>query len=365
MKNTFLYLIILALALVACGKKTQETQPIRKDVTETVFASGVLEANGTYQLTAQSDGYLVAVNFKENDLVQEGTVLAIIDNKQNVLNTESAEALYRIAKSNTNPNAPNFVQARNSSLVAQQKMEFDSLQVLRYKKLLESNSIAKTDYENVVLQYQNSKTNYINSLANYQQLQQQAEQQLIINASQSNVNKVLTGFNQLKAVLTGKIYQKFKQKGDYVRKGEVIATIGDADFIYAKVNIDESNIGKIKVGQEAVVQLNTNKNKTYKGEVMEILPAFNEATQSFICKIAFKENLDFKLVNTQLQANIVIGLNQNALLIPRNFLNFGNYVNVKGKEQPVKVSTRFVSNEWVQIEAGIDENSTLITDNVQ
>jgi len=39
-------------------EKTEETTPIRKDVTETVFASGVLEANNTYSLTAQTDGYL-------------------------------------------------------------------------------------------------------------------------------------------------------------------------------------------------------------------------------------------------------------------------------------------------------------------
>jgi multidrug resistance efflux pump len=177
------------------------------------------------------------------------------------------------------------------------------------------------------------------------------------------VNKVLTSYNQIRAVFTGKVYQKFKQKGDFVRKGDIIAKIGDANVIYAKISIDESNIRKIKIGQEAVIQLNTNKEKVYKGQIAEILPSFDEATQSFTCKVTFIDTLDFTIVNTQLQANIIIGVNKNALLIPRNYLSFGNYVTVKGNTQPVQVKTHFVSSEWVQIDAGIDENTTLITDN--
>lgn len=365
MKTKFIALIGFVVLLSSCAKKTEETKPIRKDVTETVFASGILEANGTYSLTAQNDGYLVAVNFTENDIIQEGAVLAVIDNKQNIFNTESADALYEIAKNNANPNAPSLAQAKNSSLIAKQKMELDSVQMMRYQKLFASNSIAKAEYENVSLQYQTSKTNYANSLENYNQQKQQAEQQVIINASQSNVNKVLSSYNQIRAVFTGRVYQKVKQKGDFVRKGDVIATIGDANIIYAKVSIDESNIRKVKIGQEVAIQLNTNKEKIYKGQVAEILPAFNEATQSFTCKIFFVDSLDFKVINTQLESNIVVGVNKNALLIPRNYLAYGNLVTVKGQEKPTKVTTRFVSSEWVQIESGIDENTILITDNVQ
>ncbi len=160
------------------------------------------------------------------------------------------------------------------------------------------------------------------------------------------------------------MYNKFKQKGDFVRKGDVIATIGDPNFVYAKVSIDESSIGKVKLGQVAVIKLNPNKEKTYKGVVAEIFPSFNEATQSFTCKLFFTDSLDFKIVNTQLQSNIIIGETKNALLIPRNYLQYGDYVNVKGKKQPVKVSAQIVGSEWVVIENGITENDVIITENI-
>lgn len=131
------------------------------------------------------------------------------------------------------------------------------------------------------------------------------------------------------------------------------------------MSIDEGNIESVKPGQDAVVQLNTNKARTYKGTVAEIYPSFNESTQSFTCKIVFKDTLGFNIVNTQLQSNIIVGVNTNALLIPRNFLDFGGNVTVKGKEGKVKIATKFVSNEWVQVLSGIDENTVLITDNVK
>jgi len=354
----------LATLLVSCGKPSQETKPIRKDVIETVFASGALEANGTYSLTAQTDGYLVQVNFNEGDIVTEGQILAVIDNKQNVFNTKSANALYEISRSNLSANAPSLVQAKNSSLLAKQKMENDSAQAARYKKLFETNSVSRTEYDNMQLQYQTSKANYANSIENFNLLKQQAEQQVIINEAQKDINKDMSGNNEITAVFNGKVFNKFKQKGDFVRKGDVIATIGEPDFIYAKVSIDESSIGKVKLGQEAIIKLNPNKEKTYKARVAEIFPSFDESTQSFTCKLFFIDSLDFKVVNTQLQSNIIVGETKNALLIPRNYLKYGDYVEVKGKDKPVKVTPRLISNEWVLIEKGLSENDIIITDNI-
>lgn len=367
MKNIKNFSIIIAAIglLSSCGKRVQETNPIRKDVTETVFASGNLEANQTYQLVAQSDGYLVELNFKENDIVNLGQVLAVIDNKQNEINKESANALYNIAQQNLQPDSPQLNQAKIAMDNAMQKMEFDEEQSTRLKKLWESNSISKVDFETAELKFKSSKAEFEKATENYNLIKQQAEQQIIINKAQKNANAVLLDFNQIRAVYSGKVYQRYKEKGDFVRKGDVIATIGDSEFIYAKVSIDESSISQVKVGQEAIIQLNTNKEKTYKGKVAEILPAFDEQTQSFLCKIHFTDSLDFNMINTQLQVNIITGTSQNALLIPRNYLQYGNLVTIKGEKDPIKIETKFVSSEWVQVLSGIDEHTVIITDKIK
>jgi HlyD family secretion protein len=364
MKSKFIIAISTVFFLASCGKKTQETKPIRKDVIETVFASGILEAKNTYTLKAQTDGYLSAVNFEEGNFVSAGKILAIVDNKESGLNQESAKELYGIAQNNAQNNAPALLQAQNAINLNKQKMEQDYVQYQRYKKLWDSNSIAKIDFENAELQYKTSKSNYESSLENYKQLKIQANQQVISNKVVRDVNSVALNKNQIKAVKSGKVFKKYKQIGDYVTRGEAIALIGEPTNIYAKVNIDESNIGKIKLGQETLIQLNTNKEKTYKAIVSEIYPAFDDATQSFICKLTFNEPLDFTIVNTQLQSNITVGVTKNALLIPRNFVDFGGNVQIKDQKDKVKITTKFASSDWVQVLSGINDNTILITENI-
>lgn len=352
------------LLLMSCGKGTEETRPVRKDVTETVFATGVLEAENTYSLTAQTDGYLAQVNFNEGDIVEQGKVLAVINNKENQFNTESAKALYKIAEANTASDAPALAKAQNEIVSARQNLKLDSLHWARYNNLLASNSIARIDYENAQLKYETSRTDYENALQNYRLQKQTAEQAVITNKTQKEVNRVMLMNNDIHAVVSGKVYEKRKEKGDFVKTGDVIAVIGDVQDIYAKVNIDESNISKIKVGQTAVVQLNTNKAKEYRATVSEIYPSFDDASQSFLCKLHFEDSLDFNITGTQLQSNIVVGTQKNALLIPRNYLNFDGTVQVKGEKQGRKVETNFVSADWVHVIRGIDDNTTLVTDNI-
>jgi multidrug efflux pump subunit AcrA (membrane-fusion protein) len=367
MKTIFKTVISCAIVLMlasSCGKTSEEIKPIRKDVTEIVFASGVLEANGTYYLTAQSEGYLSQVNFKEGDLVKEGSVLAVVDNKEIKFNTESTDALYNIAQSNLSFSAPALVQAKNAIAIAKQNLQQDSLQWIRYRKLIETKSVASVEYENAQLKYQTSLANYESALEGYKLQKQQAEQSLINNRAMKEVNSVMLNNNEIRALIKGKVYEKRKEKGDFVRKGDIIAMIGDADFLYAKVSVDESNISKLKLGQASIVQLNTDKEKTYKATVGEIYPAFDEASQSFYCKLIFSDKLDFKVTGTQLQSNIIVGVQKNALLIPRNYLNYDGTVQIKGEKQSTKVVTNFVSTAWVQILSGIDENVVLTTQNI-
>ena len=166
--------------------------------------------------------------------------------------------------------------------------------------------------------------------------------------------------NIVKIVSAGKVYKKVKQVGDFVRRGDVFAIIANENLLYAKLNVDESAIDKIKVGQTVTIQLNTQKSKKYSAIISEILPVFDEPSQSFIVKVQFVEKPDFTVNGTQLEANILIGEKKNALLIPRNYLSFGNKVQLKDAKDLKTVETGIVSTEYVEILNGLSENDILI-----
>jgi len=362
--NYLICLLLISAGISSCGKKTEETKPIRKDITATVFASGILEPEDEYNLTAQSEGYIVELKFEEGDTVKKDEVIAVIDNKTNTVNAAGSENLFGIVAQNSGPEGPALKQAEQNVQILKERSGQDSIQLGRYKKLMETNSISKLELENVKLAYETSKTNYLNAAQNYRLQKQQVDQQLVSQKLQRDVSSVSNENNQVKAILRGKIYKKMKQLGDYVRRGDVIAVIGSAETLFTKLSIDETNISKIRVGQSAVIQLNTNKEKNYKGVVKEIYSSFDDQTQSFYCKVYFTDRLDFKISGTQVQANIIVGEKKNTLVIPRNFLGYGNKVTIKGKGETT-VEPGFVSGDWVEIKKGLDENTTLVTDRLK
>ena len=358
MKNS-LFLLLTLSTLVSCGTK-EEGKPVVQDIKELVFASGELEWDNSYNLTAQTDGILVNATFDVGNKVTENQIIASIDNKTNENNTASAKDLVVISKENLTDNAPALQQLQQNIKFAESKYQQDKTQADRYKRLYNSQSIAKVEYENMQLAAENSLSQLNALKKQYQQVLQQSKQNYINTENQLKNNQVVLGYNKLVVPQKGTIIKKLKFSGDYVKKGDVIAVIADENKVEGVLNVDENSIGKVKIGQTVFVQLNTNKNEVYNAKISEILAAFDEQTQSFICKVIFDKPLNTSLYGTQLEANILVGEKKNALLIPRNFLGFGNKVMVKGKDEAIIVKTGIVSTEYVEILDGITKEDVLL-----
>lgn len=358
MKNS-LFLLLTLSTLVSCGTK-EEGKPVVQDIKELVFASGELEWDNSYNLTAQTDGILVNATFDVGNKVTENQIIASIDNKTNENNTASAKDLVVISKENLTENAPALQQLQQNIKFAESKYQQDKTQAERYKRLYDSQSIAKVEYENMQLAAENSLSQLNALKKQYQQVLQQSKQNYINTENQLKNNQVVLGYNKLVVPQKGTIIKKLKFSGDYVKKGDVIAVVADENKVEGVLNVDENSIGKVKIGQTVFVQLNTNKKEVYNAKISEILAAFDEQTQSFICKVIFDKPLNTSLYGTQLEANILVGEKKNALLIPRNFLGFGNKVMVKGKDEAIIVKTGIVSTEYVEVLEGITKEDVLL-----
>lgn len=359
--NKYTSIILSAILLLSsCGRKFDETQPQTKDLSEFVFASGSLQSDGQYNLTAETDGYLTKMDFKEGDIVAKNQILASIDNDQNVYNAKGASALHNIALNNAQSSAPALQQIQANIQSAKAQLQLDQQQEERYKILYASNSVSLLEYQNVQLAVTNAKQTLQSLHDQYNNQLVNARQQEVTQRVSKDINAVIKSQNNVRAVTAGRIYQKLKQTGDYVRKGDIIATIGNPNLIYAFLSLDESNMGKIKTGQQVFIQLNTDKHKNYTAVIHEILPSFDVNSQSFNVKAYFTDSLDFKIVNTQLEANILTGEKKNALVIPRSYLSYDNTVMLKKDKKSIPVKTGILSNDWAEIVSGLGKQDIII-----
>jgi multidrug efflux pump subunit AcrA (membrane-fusion protein) len=345
--------------LFSCSDK-KEIQPIRQDIKELVFASGQLEWDDSYNLTAQTDGVLQNANFEVGDTVIKGKTIATIDNETNLINAEISKEQLVISNENVSSSAPALLQLEQNIQFAESKYLQDKIQAERYIRLNQQNIGSKVEYENAQLAAKNSLSNLNSLKKQYTLIEQQAKLQQIATRGQLKNNQVIEHYNLIVVTESGTLIKKLKNNGDYVKKGEIIATIANQKKVEAVLNVDENSIGKVKLGQTVFVKLNTNKNTVYNGEISEILSAFDTQSQSFICKVTFDKPFTNSLFGTQLEANILVGEKKNALLIPRNYVGFGNKVSVKGKDEHVIIKPGIISTEYVEVLGGIDANATLL-----
>lgn len=353
-------LTITTLLLLLSCSKSEEIQPLNQDIKELVFASGQLEWDDSYNLTAQTEGVLQNANFEVGNKVIKGKTLTTLDNAINKINAETSQEQLVISNENVTSNAPALLQLEQNIQFAESKYLQDKQQAERYERLNQQSIGSKVEYENAQLAAKNSLSNLNSLKKQYQVILQQAKQQQIATKGQLKSNQVIKDYNSILVTESGTVIKKLKNNGDYVKKGEIIATIANQTKVEAVLNVDENSIGKVKLGQTVFIKLNTNKNTILNGKVSEILSAFDQQTQSFICKVTFDKPIENSLFGTQLEANILVGEKKNALLIPRNYVGFGNKVNVKGKEQSVIIKPGIVSTEYVEVLEGVTKDDVLL-----
>ncbi len=75
------------------------------------------------------------------------------------------------------------------------------------------------------------------------------------------------GYATLYSPLSGVVLSKNTEPGEYVAPGTPIVTVGDLEHVWLRAYINESDLGRVKLGQQARVKTDTYPGKWYEGRV--------------------------------------------------------------------------------------------------
>ena len=351
-----------AVFITSCGPKYDEVSPKMAPVTEAIFASGSIEPKDAYTLTSISDGFIVKCLVTENDLVKDGQLLFQLDSRQQHTQVAIAQTNLDYAKISASGNSPTLLQIKAQIDAARAKMETDSVTLARNEHLFATNSVSKQDLDNARLNYQSSVSNYQANVESYKASANKVKQDLT--NSQSQLQNAEEGYRyyDLVAIGASKVYQIFKKQGDLVRKGDQVAQLGNPDSIVVNLDLDEGSISKVQLNQQVLVELNTEKNKTYEARVSKIYPHFNETSQSYKVEARFLKEMPGLISGTQLQANIVVNKKDNAMLIPHIYMIGPDKVLVRHdkKIDTTTITTGIVSDEWIEVLSGLQAGDKIV-----
>ena len=350
------YLPILLLILISCSKEKESIKPIISNITESVYASGKIEAREQYQVFATVSGIVENIIKVEGDSINAGEVFISIKNDAQNFNKENA--ILSREFSDRKLNQSKLDEAKSKVNLAESVLENDSLLYEKQKNLWTKSVGSKNDLDRAELKYKSSKSAYISAKEMYDQVKRQVNFSAKQSINNLKIADALFDDFSIKSLVNGEIYEIYVEKGDLVTPQKPLAVIGKRNDFILKMDIDEKDIKDIRIGQEVIIELNSYLDSIFTAKVSKINPLMNEQTKTFQVEAEFVKRPNFLYPNSSFEANIVINSKKNTLVIPLEYLN-NNSVTLKDGSSK-KVTPGLKDYKKVEILSGIDKNTEII-----
>ncbi|HZE92128.1 MAG TPA: efflux RND transporter periplasmic adaptor subunit [Rhizobacter sp.] len=243
--------VTFPMLLGPAGKEVEVEVVSERVIMPSILASGTLIYEGQVTLVSEIVGRVEAVLVKEGDVVTKGQLLLRLD-------AESSQA--EIAQL--------LASQRQSELnMERQRVNRDSMsiRVRRYKVLREQGLIEATKYDELVTQKNIAEVELRTSREGVKQVEAQVKQ------SQQRLAKT-----EIRAPIDGKVTSVTIKAGETAVPSAVsiagsnLMVISDTKSMYAEINVDETDIARIAIGQQAKIVPAAFPDKSLHGKVEQV-----------------------------------------------------------------------------------------------
>lgn len=137
--------IIFTIIFFSCNNSTEKIKPVTENITESVYAAGIIKTKNQYQVFSTVSGIINKIFVTENDLVRSGSPLMLVSDETSKINRENAGLVAGYA--DLNANKEKLTDLKNSITHAQSKYRNDSLIFKRQQNLWNQNIGSRLELE--------------------------------------------------------------------------------------------------------------------------------------------------------------------------------------------------------------------------
>lgn len=358
--NHFKFTFAILLFSIGCKEKKETIKPTLRKITESIYASGNVETENQYQVFTNVNGIISKILIDEGQEVKTGTPLFQISNNASKIQVETALLTSRNASFENNKNKLDELKLNLKS--SKLKWRNDSLMYIRKTLLFKKNVITELELESAELNFQNSQSNYKSAILQYEDLVKQIKYNATL--SKNNAEQITANNNDfsIKSQIDGVVYSILKKKGEFITPQLPLAIIGSKNQFIIKLQVDEYDIVKLKIGQTAKIGLDSYKGQTFNAIISKVYPIMNERSKTFLVDAKFSEIPPLLYPNLSVEANIIIKQKEGALTIPKSYISKNNQVTLEdGTKKKVKIGLK--NYEFVEIIGGISKNDKITLPN--
>ena len=339
----------------------------RQDLTSKVSANGRIDAKRKVDLSANVMGQVVNLAVREGDVVKKDDFLLQIDQKQLAATARSADAALQAVFSDRDA-------AKAMAIAAEQDFQ-------RAQKNYDQKIVPRADLDRAQSSRDSARANV---MALEQRISQAREN---LNAARDTLSKTT-----MRAPMAGIVTALPVEEGEVAvigtmnNAGTVLMTIADMSVVEAVMEVDETDVPSVKVGQRASVTIDAYPNKTFPGLVTEV--ASSPIKRNGLSASGSTEAVNFE-VKIQVEnpppdvrpgfsasADIITGTRAKALAIPIQALvvrekpgnktgkpqdEEGMFVHQNGTVKFETVKTGLSGDSMIELVSGAKEGQQIVT----
>jgi HlyD family secretion protein len=361
--------VALGIAVSARGNTTKfEPSQLGKaelaDIARSVVATGKVQPITKVEVKSKASGIVTRLDVDINNHVKQGQVLGQLDQQEILDQVAAQKAQLAAAQSNAHAAAAS---------IQYDKVNAEAPDLPMYKNTYERNlAMSKEglvptqsldDAQQKYLAAVNTRDKAVSQISVDNSKLRQAEAQVAqAQASLKQLEEQLS-YTTITSPMDGTILSRDVEIGDAVSSilvlgstATLVMTIGDTTQVYVQGKVDESDIGKVYLGQAARIKVESFKDKTFQGKVTKIAPLGVEKDNvtTFEVRVSIDNPGGELKANMTANAEILLEEHKNVLTVPEQAVLYDKDRNASVEVPDAKTKT---GRRKIDIKAGISNGT--------
>ncbi|MGB9235295.1 MAG: efflux RND transporter periplasmic adaptor subunit [Terriglobales bacterium] len=296
------------------------------DLAKSVVATGKIEPITKVEVKSKASGIVKKLYVDYGDQVKKGQILVELDRDEIQARVDQARAQLEASEASLNGTRADLVRAKVDAEgpdVPLLKRAYERAEGMAKEGVVSASALddAEKNYEMALNKQNVSKAQLQVLQAKIGQAQGQVSQD---RANLKQLEEQLS-YTTIESPLDGVVLSRDVQIGDAVSSilvlgstATLVMTLGDTSEVYVKGKVDESDIGKVYMGQPARIKVESFKDKTFTGKVTKISPMGVEKDNVTTFEVRVSINNPEGVLKAMMTANaeIILDEHKGVLQIP-------------------------------------------------
>lgn len=318
-----LAIIAGAFAYHIAGPRTEVARVVRRDIVESVVASGRVATPNRVDIGAQIVGTVAEVPVAEGSTVEAGQTLILLESSEAKALVQEAERAVAQAEARLRQlRELQLPVARQALRQAEANYANAQVQYERNRKLYETGNIGKSILDDLQRNLDVARTQVDTARKHVETARTTGSDYALARTALDQARAGLQaaqarlGYTVITAPVDGTLIARDVERGEAVQPGKALLVLAPAGEMQLVLEIDERNLSRLELGQQALASADAYPAERFAAEVVYINPGVDAQRGTVEVKLRVPSPPDYLRQDMTVSVDIETGRHSSALALP-------------------------------------------------